>query len=655
MKKCLSLLLAVLMLSSVCLGLVSCGGGNDAGAIINAYYVGEMYDFDPAYAMIDDDAARVLSLLYEPLFRLDNRGRVQNALAEEYKIIKRPEKDLYQMEIKLRDASWSDGSQVTAYDVVYSWQRLIDPGFKSQAAALLYEIEGAVEVKTATPNENGEYMVSPEGDFKVTAEDAYTITITFRNHYDENGNLVEVDYEAFRRKLTSIALAPVSQTTVSKAEDYWATRAATIVTCGPFRVSTLDLALGEFALERNRYYHRLKMEDETLVTMKELKSNVNPYQIVSNWADYVWSEDADTNMWNSIADSFAAETVFLLCDMPLEMRIAQKKKAETADLLSTSTVLLNQTETGAAFLKNADVRKALSLAIDRTAIASLLTFAKPADGFISHRVFETDSRRETFRNENSALLSTTAKLTEAEALLADANLRGVLTLRLAHADNEADAAVANYLKETWEGLEWGSGVTFRVELTALSYHTERVYPDKNDQTQYYMINSSELEDVYEDFELRKYNADGVLLPNKAVFDAVIVDYQMLSPDAFAPLCGFSSWMNGNGVDFVPDAEGVRTETAYKHMTGYDSESFDAKIEEAYDEADLTKRAAILHDAEEILLEDMPIIPLTFGQGFYVKSGLIRGIDTNNYYGYPILTEMSMKNYEKYLPEDPSES
>ncbi len=645
MKKCLSLLLAVLMLSSVCLTFASCGGNNDAGAVINAYYVGEMYDFDPAYAMIDDDAARVLSLLYEPLFRLDDRGRIKNALAKDYEIIKKPEKELYQMEIKLRDASWSDGSQVTAYDVVYSWQRLIDPGFKSQAAALLYDIEGALEVKTATPDENGEYKVSPEGDFKVTAEDAYTITVTFRNHYDENGNLVEIDYEAFRRKLTSIALAPISQATVSKAEGYWATRAATIITCGPFRVSTLDLALGEFTLERNRYYHRLKMEDETLVTMKELKSSVNPYQIVSSWAE---------EAWDTIADSFAAETVFLLCDMPLEMRKAQQKKAETAELLSTSTVLLNQTETGAAFLKNENVRRALSLAIDRTAIASLLTFATPADGFISHRVFETDSSRKQFRADH-ALLSTAAKTAEAEALLTDANLRGVFTLRLAHADNEADTKVAEYLKETWEALEWGSGVTFRVELTALSYHTERVYPDKNDQSQYYMINSSALEDVYDDFELSKYNADGILLPSKQIFDAVIIDYQMLSPDAFAPLCGFSSWMNGNGVDFVPDAEGIRTETAYKHMTGYDSEAFDGKIEKAYAEADLEKRAALLHEAEEILLDDMPIIPLTFGQGFYVKSGLIRGIDTNNYYGYPILTEMSMKNYEKYLPEDQTES
>lgn len=644
MKKCLSLLLAVLMLSSVCLSFASCGGNNDAGAVINAYYVGEMYNFDPAYAMIDDDAARVLSLLYEPLFRLDSRGRIRNALAEEYKVIKKPEKDLYQMEIKLRDASWSDGTQVTAYDVVYSWQRLIDPGFKSQAAALLYEIEGALEVKTATPDENGDYKVSPEGDFKVTAEDVHTITITFRNHYDENGNLVEIDYEAFLRKLTSIALAPVSQTTVSKAEDYWATRAATIVTCGPFRVSTLDLALGEFTLERNRYYHRLKMEDETLVTMKELKSSVNPYQIVSKW-----TEEA----WDSIADSFAAETVFLICDMPLEMRKEQKKKAETADLLSTSTVLFNLTETGATFLKDENVRKALSLAIDRSAIASMLTFAKPADGFVSHRVFETDSSRDMFRTDK-ALLSTAAKASDAEALLADANLHGVVKLRLACSDKEADVAVAEYLKETWEALDWGN-VTFSVEITKLSYHTERVYPDKNDQSQYYMINSSELEDVYEDFELRKYNNDGVLLPTKQVFDAVIVDYQMLSPDAFAPLCGFSSWMNGNGVDFVPDAEGVRNETAYKHMTGYESESFDAKIEAAYGEADLEKRATLLHEAEAILLDDMPIIPLTFGQSFYVKSGLIRGIDNNNYYGYPILTEMSMRNYEKYLPEDQTES
>ena len=74
MKKILSLaLLLVLLLSSV-LGLASCGGTTDSGAIIKAYYVGEMYDFDPARAAIDDDAMRILSLLYEPLFTLTEGG-----------------------------------------------------------------------------------------------------------------------------------------------------------------------------------------------------------------------------------------------------------------------------------------------------------------------------------------------------------------------------------------------------------------------------------------------------------------------------------------------------------------------------------------------------------------------------------------------------
>ena len=97
MKKFSSLCLAVLLLLSSVLGLASCGELKDSGAVISTYYVGEMYDFDPARAVLDDDSMRVMALLYEPLFTLGENGKVVPALAESYKILRDVESQEYKM------------------------------------------------------------------------------------------------------------------------------------------------------------------------------------------------------------------------------------------------------------------------------------------------------------------------------------------------------------------------------------------------------------------------------------------------------------------------------------------------------------------------------------------------------------------------------
>ncbi len=630
MKKVFSVFLAVVMMASACFLFSSCENNNDEGAVVEAYFVGEQFQFDPLYALVDDDAARALSLLFEPLFRLDNGGRVQNALAESYKIVRNKEKKLYQMEITLRDASWSNGTQVTADDVVKAWQRIIDPATKSQAAPLLYDIEGALEVK------NGE-LTSVEGDFRVTAESAKLLSITFRNHYDEKGEVVEIDYDAFLRKLTSLALSPIPSSIVANAENYWGRMSATIVTNGPFRVSTLDnLNVKQFTLERNRYYHRLKSENEGEVTYKSLKESVRPYQMVTSW-----SEDS----FETLAERLENNTVFLLCDMPLSMRAEYKKKATTDGLLSTSSVLFNLNEgnallaaLGAEGYKN--LRLALSAVISREEIVERITFATPADGFVSDGVINGKNRGNTFRDaKDASLISTKAESEKAATYLASANLTGPVTIRLAVSSAEADSAVGQYLKEKWESLS----PNIRVRLTKYSYSTQEIIPDGNDAENAYIVNVPGVEEIY-------YNAASF-----AAYDAVLMDYQMLSPDAFAPLCGFASaetGMSGNGYNVVPDAEGHQhLDEKYGHMTGYANAAYDALIKQAYEEVDLDKRAAILHQAEQVLLGDMPLIPLTFGQSFYVKSGLLSDIGNDNYYGYPVFTKLKMRDYTKYLPKE----
>lgn len=649
MKKFSSLCLAVLLLLSSVLGLASCGGLKDSGAVISTYYVGEIYDFDPARAVFDDDAMRVMALLYEPLFTLGKNGKVVPALAESYKILRDVESQEYKMEIKLKPSTWSDGNPVQAEDVVYAWQRIMDPNFKSQAAPLLYDIAGSIEAKNAESDEDGKTITVD--DMKVTADNRSTLTITFRNYYDADGNLVEIDYDAFLRNLTSLALTPVRQSVVSKAEDYWAKRAVTIVTNGAFTVRTLDYDIGEFTLERNRYYNYLNKD---AVGEDPVDKFVKPYQITT-----LWTTDVET-----LADAFANNSVFFMSDLPLSMRPEVKDDAEVADALSTMTILLNPNDRGPSrktALSDPAIRRALSAVLDRTEIANKLTFAVPATGFISHGVFEADSRRTQFRDVGEALLSVTKTDAPADFAAAFAGLSPVSKkLTLAYNNTEADLAVAEYVKEQWDALG------FNVTLVPLKYNDESVTLDLNGAVTQLFFRGSQLVDVYEDFAIgnaaehlaayndesnRYYHNDNQL--NKNYFDAVLVDYQMLATDAFAPLCGFSSVLSGNGVDLSTDANGYQSQVSYTHVTGYRNEAYDALIEKAMNERDLKKRAAILHEAEEMLLEDMPVIPLTFGQTYYVKSRKLSGL-TTTYYGYPLFTRASLKNYQDYLPEAPVE-
>ncbi len=663
MKRILSLSLMVLMLLSTVLGLAACGGVRDNGAVINAYYVGEMYDFDPARAAVDDDAMRVLALLYEPLFRLTESGKVEPALAESYKIIKDEELGEYKMEITLKDTMWSDGTlPVKAYDVVFAWKRILDPTFKCQAASLLYAVENAVEVKTAQSDENG-HPITTES-FGAVAVNDKTVSITFRKYFDEDGNSVEPDYDAFLRNLTSVVLAPVRQSVVEAdrgaAADYWGKRSLSIVTNGPFTVSTLDFDRGEFTLQRNAYYGYATREE---AVAHNPDAKVRPYSITTDWS----KETAD------LADRFADESVFIMSDLPLALRSDEKlaKKTEVNDALSTMTILLNENgrrnmDRDASALANAAIRRGLSAVLDREAIAELLVYAKPATGFVSHGVFETNSKKTEFRKEGGALLATTAQTVE--AIKADTDFAAAYNslnsyqkkLSLAHNDTEADTAVAEYVKTAWESLG------FTVTLVPLSYNAETIVQQTGDgQTQEFNIRASQLIDVCLDFAigdgekiLAAYQDQSVTIPGKYYyhqdtnfqadyFDAVLMDYQMLSPDAFASLSTFSSTMNGNGVDLSVDAGFQQSQKPYKHVTGFANTEYDELIEAAYNESDAEARAALLHEAEELLLREMPVIPLTFGQTHYVKSNKIKKVSVD-YYGYPSFTKTKLKNYQKYL-------
>ena len=103
-KRVISLLLCVLMIVPVVVGCAKKDKDDgDYGAYINMYLTDQIYDMDPAKAYNNESALRLVSLVFDNLFVLDEKGKVKKSLVEDYKIKENDSKDEYEMIITLKD------------------------------------------------------------------------------------------------------------------------------------------------------------------------------------------------------------------------------------------------------------------------------------------------------------------------------------------------------------------------------------------------------------------------------------------------------------------------------------------------------------------------------------------------------------------------
>lgn len=96
--------------------------------------VGYPQTINPLYAVkhgVDDDLVR---LIYSSLFKFDNRGSIINDLAESV-VISSDGKE-YSVKIK-NNVKWHDGSALTANDIVFTFESIQNPDFRSPLRASL--------------------------------------------------------------------------------------------------------------------------------------------------------------------------------------------------------------------------------------------------------------------------------------------------------------------------------------------------------------------------------------------------------------------------------------------------------------------------------------------------------------------------------------
>jgi len=127
---------------------------------------------------------------------------------------------------------------------------------------------------------------------------------------------------------------------------------------------------------------------------------------------------------------------------------------------------------------------------------------------------------------------------------------------------------------------------------------------------------------------------------------------MLDTTAFSLLSVFAEKFSGCQLNFAPE----NPEDLYKafgHITGYNSEAYNKLIDEAhaaYLSGDKNLLSQKLHEAEKLLLADMPVIPVFEYQNVVLRSSKLSGVKYSAW-GSMNFTRAKLKNWQNYVPTD----
>jgi oligopeptide transport system substrate-binding protein len=222
------------------------------------------------------------------------------------------------------------------------------------------------------------------------------------------------------------------------------------------------------------------------------------------------------------------------------------------DNLATYYLDINVQDKNNVVLKDSRIRKALSLAIDRQSLVENVTKGgqTPAHSLVAKGIKEANGK--DFAEKNNYIEST-ANIEEAKKLLTEAGYpdgQGLPTIVLTYNPEGGQGVTMQALQDMWKKI----GVN--VELQSQEW---KVFLDTRTNKNY---------DIARD----GWNADYV------------------DPMTFLD---------------------VFTSNSEQNNCGYSNENYDKLIDSAKKELDTNKRMDLLHQAEDILMEDMPVIPLYY--------------------------------------------
>lgn len=256
MKKYLSLVLLMLLV-------VACFKKNTQNDVLLVDIGMNPPTFDPAKSE-DAYAFRVVNDLFAGVMDFDQTNNHILGLANNIVISKNKLKYTFYLKQNL---FFSDGVAITADDVVYSWQRLVDPKTASSYNFLLTNIVNAKKIIQGKLDKK--YL-------GVRAKDKYTVEVDLINPSSD-----------FLTYLTVPVFFIVPKHIITKYQESW-TNPEHIVTSGAY-VLTENIFNGYISIKKNKYYY-----DESKVKISQIKFfpymdiNVSLANFKTNNLDTTW-------------------------------------------------------------------------------------------------------------------------------------------------------------------------------------------------------------------------------------------------------------------------------------------------------------------------------------------------------------------------------
>lgn len=484
------------------------------------------------------DGGNMLITLFETLLIIDQDNKVQPGQAEKYEV----SPDGLTWTFTMRDGlKWSDGTELNAKDFEYTFKRIADTNVAAPyAETVIGMIEG---YKDAIDSKNPEKLNVKASD------DGKTLTIK-----------LAYPCSYFDKIVAFGTMSPVQKATVEKNGDSWATKPETYVCNGPYTITEWTPS-EKIVCKKNENY----------------KGGWDSSKIVNDKLTFLLLEDSSASY-----TAYTGGTAQLIKDVPTEeiptLKKDKKDEFNVDPILGTYYLSMNLNK---APFNNKNVRKALSLAIDRDYVANTVmqgTYT-PAYNYVGTGVDDVETGK-FLENSKAANGGKTyisedykANLEEAKKALAEAGYpegKGFPTITYSTNDTGYHKALAEYLQQVYKDL----GITMNIDIVDWSSFTP-----KRRAGEYEMARNG-----------------------------WVMDYN----DASNMIELFVS-SNGNN-------DGKYNNPAF------DKAMNDSKV------ADKTAHFAALHEAEKIVSEDYGFIPVAYYNDFWLQSTSLKGT-WHSPYGY----------------------
>ncbi|WP_316378083.1 ABC transporter substrate-binding protein [Enterobacter hormaechei] len=361
----------------------------------------EPASLDP-HKVESDVEFNIISDLFDGLVSVSPAGEIQPRLAEKWE-----NKDNTVWTFHLRPGIiWSDGTPITAEDIVWSWQRLVDPKTASPYASY----PGSMRIVNGTDIAEGKKAPESLG-VKAINDSTLEVTLTQPN-------------AAFLAMLAHPSLVPIDKVLVGRFGDKW-TKPEHFVSSGAYKLSQWVV-------------------NERIVAVRNPKYWDNEHTVI-NKVTYlpISSEAADVNRYK-------AGEIDIVYTVPIN-QFAQLKKTLGSELdvspqLATYYYQFNTTRPP---FNDARVRKALNLALDKDIIADKVLGQGQRPAWL---ISQPDIGGVKLQNPDYASWPMDKRIAEAKKLLAEAGFNDShpLSFNLLYNTSESHQRIAIAASSMWK-------------------------------------------------------------------------------------------------------------------------------------------------------------------------------------------------------------